>query len=77
MSYTVYGRANCVWCEKAKDLLTKENLPFVYVELAGPQLKTFFTDRPNLPRTVPQIYHGEKHVGGYDKLLDYLAFLET
>jgi len=29
----VIGRDNCVWCDKATDLLDKQGVPYVYVSV--------------------------------------------
>jgi len=67
--YLVLGRRNCIYCEKAIELLKQENKPYVYVDIMETQEKsTLFKDilvnKMNV-RTVPQIF---ELVGGYDSL---------
>jgi glutaredoxin len=70
--YTIWGRPNCIWCERAKTLLTNEGIPFEYVELTQSSLDLWNFTFPHNPKTVPQIVHGNVLVGGYEDLLKYL-----
>lgn len=64
---TVYTRAMCIWCWKAKRLLRSQGLPFVVRDAAEPATRRWVEERTGR-RTVPQIFFGEDHVGGYDDL---------
>ena len=33
--YLVIGRANCTFCEQAKELLTRQGKTYIYVDLAA------------------------------------------
>jgi len=67
-AYRIYGRENCVWCDRAKALLTARGVEFRYVALDRAELKAFFAERPKLTPMVPQIYLGDRHIGGYAEL---------
>lgn len=70
--YEVYGSPNCVYCERAVDLLEDNNLPYKYINLVEDQNKRdeFIA---NDWRTVPQVFFitaGEDafHIGGFKEL---------
>jgi glutaredoxin 3 len=71
MNIVVYSTNTCPICVKAKDLLTKWNLPF--------EVKMIDTDRSLLvefskvtdgARTVPQIIIDGKCIGGFSELTE-------
>ena len=69
MANVVMYTANpCPYCLFAKRLLQERNIAYVEHDLTGD-----FEGRKNLinktgMRTVPQIFFGEHHVGGFDEL---------
>jgi len=65
---TVYGTAFCPFCRMAEDLLRDEgaSVDRIRVDLE-PQRRVEMMHKTGR-RTVPQIYIGELHVGGYDEL---------
>ena len=66
--YTKNGCPSCVW---AKELLSSKGLDFSEVDVMGDDdAMTFFLE--NNFRTVPQIYHNNTHIGGFDQLRAYL-----
>jgi glutaredoxin 3 len=65
----MYCTAVCPYCVMAEKLLTKKgvtNIEKIRVDLDPSQLQEMMkiTGR----RTVPQIYIGERHVGGFDDI---------
>ena len=78
--YEVYGTENCLYCLKAKELLTHHGKEYTFIDVAEDEDITaaFFKKFPNV-NTVPQIvYDGkdrgyEVHIGGYGKLEDWLS----
>jgi glutaredoxin len=69
--YIVYGRPGCPWCDKAKELLGVTRQDFTYVDLSqNPEKRAELIAAGH--RTVPQVYHGDKLVGGFEQLSDYL-----
>lgn len=68
MSHVVYCRDNCIYCDKAKELLTNHGFKFeeknVYEHKE--EFKELFPDA----KTVPQIIFYDKHVGGYNELVE-------
>lgn len=66
---TMYCTAVCPYCVAAERLLKSkgvETIDKIRVDLE-PQLREEMIDRTGR-RTVPQIYIGETHVGGFDDL---------
>lgn len=67
--YTIWGRPNCVWCERAKQFLTDVGEGFEYIELTADNIKEFEL-LTNGAKTVPQIFDPtDERVGGYDELV--------
>lgn len=66
---TMYTTAVCPYCMRAEQLLRSKgvtDINFIRVDLE-PQLREEMMTRTGR-RTVPQIYIGDKHVGGFDDL---------
>ncbi len=76
----MYTSATCPYCQRAERLLAAKGIAEidrVRVDL-DPQLRAQMTQKTGR-RTVPQIYVGEHHVGGYEELaaLDQAGKLES
>lgn len=67
-SITVYSTQFCPYCVRAKQLLESKGLAYEEVRVdRDPQLRQVMMQRSGR-RTVPQIWVGETHVGGFDDL---------
>jgi len=65
----LYTTNTCGFCHAAKRLLTAKGVSFSEVSLnAQPERRAEMMQRANGGRTVPQIFIGTTHVGGYDDL---------
>ena len=65
----IYTSPLCGFCHAAKRLLNQKGVSFAEVDvLSNPDRKPEMIERANGRRTVPQIFIGETHVGGYDDL---------
>ena len=65
----IYTTKLCGFCHAAKRLLTSKGVSFSEVNLnAQPERRAEMMQRANGGRTVPQIFIGTTHVGGYDDL---------
>lgn len=72
MKAIVWSKTKCPYCVAAKNLLTKLNVPFEERIIGeGYTREQFFEANPGAT-TVPQIYLQNEHIGGYDKLLEYI-----
>lgn len=68
MTVTVYTTRFCPYCVAAKQLLGSKRVSFEEIPVDGdPQLRREMSERAG-QRTVPQIWIGERHVGGYTDL---------
>jgi len=67
---TVYVSDWCSYCERAKGLLAQKNVEFSEINVEDDaKLREEMIARSNR-RTVPQIFIGDKHVGGCDDLFE-------
>jgi glutaredoxin 3 len=65
---TVYVSDWCPYCRRAKDLLARKSLTFDEINVDDePKFREEMIARSHRG-TVPQIFIGEKHVGGCDDL---------
>lgn len=69
---TIYGKDNCSWCDKAKELAESNNYEYTYkgVEDADVRAELMFRD-PDV-KTVPQIYLGNSLLGGYEQFKEWV-----
>ena len=64
----VYTSDFCGYCNAAKALLKKKGIPYEEISLAGKHQQRMELARKTGQRTVPQIFVGQTHVGGYSEL---------
>ena len=66
---TVYMGPMCAFCDAAKRLLTKKNIPYKEINVALDESKLEeMIKKSNGKRTIPQIFIEDFHVGGYEEL---------
>lgn len=66
---TIYTIPTCPYCHAAKHLLNRKGVAFDEIDVSGnAELRAAMTARANGRRTVPQIFIGEHHVGGFDDM---------
>jgi len=59
----------CSFCEAAKRLLARNNIPFKEINIAEEEgQKEIMLKKSNGRRTIPQIFFNEDHIGGYIEL---------
>ena len=72
MKILVYSSMLCPYCFAAKTLLKKLNLKFEEVMVDNnSKMKKKMIELSDGRTSVPQIFFGENHVGGYDDLKRY------
>ena len=75
MTITIYSKPNCTFCVKAKNLV--KSLGFEYEEkMFGLDFTTpeqLFEAVGKQVRTMPQIIIDNKHIGGYNELVEHFA----
>ena len=66
---TIYMGPMCGYCDAAKRLLTKKNIPYKEINIALEEDKmNEMIKKSNGKRTIPQIFIEDFHVGGYNEL---------
>ena len=66
---TVYMGPMCVFCDAAKRLLTKKNIPYNEINIAIEEGKMKeMIKKSNGKRTIPRIFIEDLHIGGYNEL---------
>ena len=68
---TIYTKGWCPYCSAAKKLLTEKGAAFTEIDIEKkPEARAEMIQKAKGRSTVPQIFVGEKHVGGCDDLYD-------
>jgi glutaredoxin 3 len=64
----VYSQPFCGYCTAAKRLLDRKGVEYTEVDvMLDPEKRTEMIERSGR-QTVPQIFFGERHIGGFDEL---------
>ena len=66
---TIYVSDWCPYCQRAKSLLMQKNVTFSEINVEEDEKSREEMIARSNRRTVPQIFIGEKHVGGCDDLM--------
>jgi len=65
----MYTTPICPYCVRAKSLLAKKGVPIEEIDvLSDAAARQEMLSKSNGMRTVPQIFVGDTHVGGFDEL---------
>jgi len=65
---TIYAAGWCPYCQRAKNLLVQKNLGFIEINVEDdPKFRDEMVTRSGR-RSVPQIFVGERYIGGCDDL---------
>jgi glutaredoxin 3 len=65
----IYTTRYCPYCHAAKGLLSRKGAEFTEIDVSGDaKRRSEMVTRANGRVTVPQIFIGSTHVGGYDDL---------
>jgi glutaredoxin 3 len=66
---TMYSTGWCPYCDRARGLLQRKGVTFSEVKVdEDPTQRDTMRKRSGGRRTVPQIFIGDRHVGGFDDL---------
>ena len=66
---TIYTKSWCPYCSAAKKLLNEKGADFTEIDIEKkPEARAEMIQKAKGRSTVPQIFIGEKHVGGCDDL---------
>jgi len=67
----IYTKSWCPYCSAAKKLLSEKGAAFTEIDIEKkPEARAEMIQKAKGRSTVPQIFIGEKHVGGCDDLYD-------
>jgi glutaredoxin 3 len=65
----IYTTTYCGYCVRAKDLLKRKGVDYQELDVTGDDaLRSRLVEMSGGQRTVPQIFIGDTHVGGYSDL---------
>ena len=65
----IYTGPSCNFCDAAKRLLERNKLKFSEIDVSsGENIRDEMIKKSNGQRTIPQIFFGDHHVGGYAEL---------
>ena len=64
----IYTTTWCPYCHAAKSLLDEKGVSYDEIDADDPQVRMDMVQRAHGRRTVPQIFIGDRHVGGYDEM---------
>lgn len=66
---TIYTKPGCPYCSRAMQLLRQKGVSFTEIVASNdPAKKAEMIKRSNGARTFPQIFIGERHIGGSDDM---------
>lgn len=69
MAVHVYVKQGCPYSAGAKRLLDEEGISYEEIDVtAHPERREELQRRAGGPSTLPQVFFGERHVGGFDAL---------
>ena len=61
----IYTTPWCPYCSAAKRLFDEKQVAYEEIDATDPQVRMAMVQRAKGRRTVPQIFVGEHHLGGY------------
>lgn len=68
LDVTLYTTSTCPYCRGAKQLLNAKGISYTEIDVRSVETKVEMVNRSGR-RTVPQIFIGNRHVGGFDDLV--------
>jgi glutaredoxin 3 len=72
MIVEVYSKNNCIFCTRAKDLLSRKNIPYTEYNIDMNYTREEFLQKFPNAKTVPQIVINGEHIPGYDHLTEWM-----
>ena len=73
----IYSKPHCPSCVKAKAVFDGMNVKYktltLGTDIQPSELMALFEEKGlPAPRTAPQVFIGDQHIGGYEQLLSYI-----
>ncbi|WP_166268587.1 GrxA family glutaredoxin [Marinobacter caseinilyticus] len=71
---TIFGRSSCGFCTRAKELCEIKDIPFRYIDIVEEGISKADLEKTigKPVATVPQIFVGQEHIGGFDQFSTYI-----
>ena len=66
----IYGNATCAYCGAARMLLAGKGVDYEDINVGANPDKRSEMEQMSGRRSVPQIFVGEHHIGGFDELCE-------
>jgi glutaredoxin 3 len=67
----MYSTGWCPYCDRARALLTRKGVAYQEIKIdEDPAQRSLMLERSNGQRTVPQIFIGDHHVGGFTEMYE-------
>lgn len=70
---TIYSKDYCPYCTAAKRILQSRGIEYNEIDVQIHPEKLAEMVALSKRRTVPQIFFGDKHIGGHDDLVSYYS----
>jgi len=70
---TIYSKDYCPYCKAAKRILQSRGIEYNEIDVERQPHKLAEMLTRSKRRTVPQIFFGDKHIGGHDDLVHYYS----
>ena len=67
---SIYTTDHCPYCVKAKSLFQRKQIQFEEIKIIDDAMREAMIIKSGGKRSVPQIFIGEKHIGGCDELYE-------
>lgn len=64
-------KADCIWCDKAKELLEEKGEGFAALPYNNDQMMLNLVRKAGI-KTMPQIWYKDEYIGGYTDLVKFL-----
>lgn len=71
---TIFGKQSCGFCRRAKEVCEIRDLEFRYIDIEAENISKADLEKTigKPVTTVPQIFHGQQHIGGFEALMEFL-----
>ena len=73
MKVLIYTKDNCIWCDRAKNLLDSKKIFYNEIDLSDDSERLKFYEKiGDNVKTVPQVFIDDKRIGGFQDLEVFL-----
>jgi glutaredoxin 1 len=72
---TIFGKESCGFCRRAKELCEIKGFAYRYIDIIEEGISQADLEKTigRSVTTVPQIFHGQDYIGGYDHFSEFVA----